>query len=73
MGADSIRFLPFFQRVNSNQGNGFSIVFKRDRHLSHFSCVASTRNCNTMLGICVEELFFCAEVNPSRKLFGDLS
>ena len=60
MGVDSTRFLSFFQRVNRNKNNRFSIVIKRDCHLSHFSGIACSRDCDSMPGICIKELFFRA-------------
>jgi hypothetical protein len=60
VGVDSILFLLVFQRVNSDQRNDFSVVFKRDCNLSQFSCVAGMRDRNAMLSIGIKELFFGA-------------
>jgi len=58
--------------MNGNEGNGFSIVFKRDCHLSYFSCIASTRDRDVMVRDRIKEPFFRALVNPPRELFRNL-
>src|SRR5262249_4116659 len=71
VGIDPIRFLVLFQGMNSDKGNGFSIFFKRDCHLSYFSRVTGTCDSNTMVRCRIKEPLLCMFVNPPRELFGN--
>ena len=73
MGIDPIGFLLRFQGMNGNEGNSFSIVFKRDCHLSYFSCIASTRDRDAMVRGGIKESFFRTLVNPPRERFRNLA